>query len=237
MYILAHKFYFVTSILGGFCLDLEIIKSILIIVGIDIILGGDNAIVIALASRNLPLHQRNKAIFLGTGLAIVVRVLLTAVAVYLLAIPYLSLVGGILLIYIAINLLTEKDEEIDIKGSTSLFKAIQTIVFADLVMGFDNVLAIAGASNGNILLVAMGLLISVPIIIWGSKLILSLMERFSILIYIGAGILAYTASEMIVGEDYMVDVFERIPLINVFLPILTISFVIIAGYLINQKKK
>ncbi|MEQ6375503.1 TerC family protein [Bacillaceae bacterium S4-13-58] len=218
-------------------MDLEIIKSILVIVGIDIILGGDNAIVIAMASRNLPSHQRNKAIFLGTGLAIVVRVMLTAVAVYLLAIPYLSLVGGLLLIFIAINLLTEQDEEIDIKGSTSLIKAVQTIVFADFVMGFDNVLAIAGASKGNILLVATGLLISVPIIIWGSKLILALMERFSILIYIGAGILAYTASEMIVGEDYMADIFERIPKINVFLTILIISFVIVAGYLINQKKK
>ncbi len=177
-------------------MDLEFLTSVLMIVGIDVVLGGDNAIVIALASRNLPESKRNKAILIGTLLAIVLRIVLTILAVYLLDIPFLQLIGGVLLTLIAVNLLTDNSNDLSsIQGKTTLFQAVRTIVFADLVMGFDNVIAIAGAAHGRFSLVIIGLLISIPIIIWGSKLILMLMERFPFLIYCGAAILAYTAGK------------------------------------------
>lgn len=219
-------------------MDLEFITSILVIIGIDIVLGGDNAIVIALASRNLPERQRNKAIFIGTGLAVVVRVLLTIVAVYLLTIPFLQLVGGLFLIYIAYNLIVDEDDgAANIKGGTTLFSAIRTIVFADLVMGFDNVIAIAGASGGHILLVILGLLVSVPIIVWGSKLILKLMERFPIIIYIGAGILGYTAGSMIVHEKRLASFFEANSILAPVIQFSTIVLVIAAGMITNKMRQ
>lgn len=189
-------------------MDLEFLTSVLMIVGIDVVLGGDNAIVIALASRNLPEAKRNKAILIGTLLAIVLRILLTIIAVYLLDIPFLQLIGGALLTFIAVNLLTDNSNDLSsIQGKTTLFQAVRTIVFADLVMGFDNVIAIAGAAHGRLLLVIIGLLISIPIIIWGSKLILILMERFPLLIYCGAAILSYTAGKMITHEDRLATFF------------------------------
>lgn len=214
-------------------MDVELISQLLVIIGIDIVLGGDNAIVIALASRNLPINQRNKAILLGTGLAIGVRVLLTIVAVYLLQIPFLQLIGGLFLVYIAYTLLAVKDDDTKIRGGTTLFQAVKTIVVADLVMGFDNVIAVAGAAHGNILLVMAGLLVSIPIIIWGSKIILMLMERFKIIIYIGAGILAYTAGTMIIHEDQLYPLLQTYQFLLYIIPTLTIILVIGAGWLAN----
>ncbi|MGG0185675.1 TerC family protein [Bacillus rhizoplanae] len=218
-------------------MDLDFLSSILIIVGIDIVLGGDNAIVIALASRNLPETERNKAIVLGTGLAIILRIFLTVLAVYLLNIPFLQLTGGILLTLIAINLLTDNNHDLSsIKAKTTLFQAVRTIVFADLVMGFDNVLAIAGAAHGNIALVIIGLLISIPIIIWGSKLILLCMERFPLLVYIGAAILAYTAGNMIAHEKFFTSFFEKNPFFTASIPVLFTITVLLVGILVNQVK-
>jgi YjbE family integral membrane protein len=219
-------------------LDLELLMQLLVIIGIDIVLGGDNAIVIALASRNLPETQRNKAILFGTGLAIVIRILLTIVAVYLLKIPFLQLVGGLFLIYIAYNLIVEPDEDTSsIRGGTTLGAAIRTIVFADIVMGFDNVIAIAGASHGNIILVVFGLLVSVPIIIWGSKLILMLLEKYPILIYIGSAILAYTAGTMIVHEHRFHHFMESNPVLPFAIPALSIVVVLTAGWVANKLKR
>ncbi|MGG0238272.1 TerC family protein [Bacillus rhizoplanae] len=218
-------------------MDLDFLSSILIIVGIDIVLGGDNAIVIALASRNLPETERNKAIVLGTGLAIILRIFLTVLAVYLLNIPFLQLTGGILLTLIAINLLTDNNHDLSsIKAKTTLFQAVRTIVFADLVMGFDNVLAIAGAAHGNIALVIIGLLISIPIIIWGSKLILLCMERFPLLVYIGAAILAYTAGNMVAHEKFFTSFFEKNPFFTASIPVLFTITVLLVGILLNQVK-
>ena len=218
-------------------MDLDFLTSIFIIVGIDVVLGGDNAIVIALASRNLPEAERNKAIVLGTGLAIILRILLTIMAVYLLNIPFLQLIGGILLTFIAINLLTDNSHDLSsIKAKTTLFQAVRTIVFADLVMGFDNVLAIAGASHGNITLVIVGLLISIPIIIWGSKLILLCMERFPLLVYIGAAILAYTAGRMVMHEENFRSFFETKPLFTASIPFLFMVTVLLVGIVVNQVK-
>ncbi len=219
-------------------MDLELLSQILIIIGIDIVLGGDNAIVIALACRNLPVDKRNKAILLGTGLAIVVRVALTILAVYLLMIPYLQLIGGLFLVYIAYNLLTEDGDDVDkIRGGTTLFQAVRTIVVADLVMGFDNVLAVAGAAHGNIILVVAGLLISIPIIVWGSKIILKFMERFPIIIYIGAGILALTAGKMMTHEERIQPLLESYSYSYYIIPLITIVFVLVAGLIKKTSTK
>lgn len=222
---------------GGLRLETEFLISLLQIIAIDILLGGDNAIVIALASRNLPEKQRNKAIFLGTGLAIVVRVVLTIVAVYLLNIPFLYLAGGILLLIIAYKLILEEDEELDVKAGKNLSDAVKTIVFADIAMGLDNVLAVAGAAHGNIILVVIGLLVSVPIIIWGSKIILHFMERFPVLIYIGAGVLAFTAAGMIIEEKMIHSFFEGNAFLKYGIYIFLIVGVILAGVLTNSFKK
>lgn len=218
-------------------MNLDMLEPILIIISIDIILGGDNAVVIALASRNLPPEQRNKAIFLGTGLAIVARILLTTVALYLLQIPFLQLIGGLLLFYIALKLLTDEDDNQQISAGDSLMAAVKTIVFADIVMGFDNVLAIAGASHNNISLVIMGLLVSVPIIVWGSRFILMLMDRFPMLIYFGAGILAYTAAEMVLEDSYVLHVLYEFPMVKEWLPILGVIATISTGYFVNKKRE
>ncbi len=218
-------------------MELDFLTSILMIVGIDVVLGGDNAIVIALASRNLPESKRNKAILIGTVLAIVLRILLTILAVYLLDIPFLQLIGGILLTLIAVNLLTDNSNNLSsIQGKTTLFQAIRTIVFADLVMGFDNVLAIAGAAHGNFTLVIIGLLISIPIIIWGSKLILLFMERFPFLIYCGGAILAYTAGRMVTHEVRLANFFQHNPTFATSMPFLFIFTVLAIGFIVQHIK-
>ncbi len=216
-------------------MELEFLTALLLIIGIDIVLGGDNAIVIALASRNLPDSQRNKAILLGTFIAILIRVILTIIAVYLLQIPFLQLIGGLLLIYISYKLLVDNDNNpANIKAGTTLSTAVKTIVFADIVMGFDNVIAVASAAHGNIYLVVIGLLVSVPIIIWGSKIILYLMERYTPLIYVGSGILAFTAGTTITHESRLQTFFETYQGLQVGLPILIVILVLLAGYLFNK---
>ncbi|MFD2617100.1 TerC family protein [Terrilactibacillus laevilacticus] len=210
--------------------------SILNIIFIDIILGGDNAVVIALACRRLPETKRNKAIILGTGLAVILRILLTAVLVSLLNVPFLLFIGGILLIIIAIKLLINHDEGVNVRAGQSLFSAVRTIVFADLVMGLDNILAIAGASKGHIGLVAIGLVFSVPIIVWGSKLILLSMEKVPGLIYIGGGVLGYTASEMITEEPKIQFIFENNPHLQHIIMISIIVSILIFGWTVNTIK-
>lgn len=219
-------------------LPTDMLLAILNIVLIDIILGGDNAVVIALACRRLPTKQRNKAIFLGTGLAVILRIAITAVTVSLLQIPYLLLAGGIMLIYIAFKLIGNKDESVNVKAGASLFSAVRTIVVADLVMGLDNVLGIAGAAQGHIMLVVFGLMISVPIIVWGSKIILIAMERVPGLIYIGGGVLAYTASGMIASEPKMRWLFSNYhhPQSKIILTVVTMICVLLGGWIMNHLK-
>ncbi|WP_019123437.1 TerC family protein [Brevibacillus massiliensis] len=181
-------------------LETTFLGSLLLIIAIDIILGGDNAVVIAMASRKLPAEQKKKAVIWGTCIAVVIRVLATIAAALLLKIPFLYLVGGLLLAWIAFKLLLEDDEEKEVKAGDSLLQAIKTIVFADVLMGLDNVLAIAGAAKGEISLIVIGLLISIPVMVWGSSLILKAMERFPWIVYVGSGILAWTAARMITHE-------------------------------------
>jgi YjbE family integral membrane protein len=213
----------------------EFLTALGIIIMIDIVLGGDNAVVIALASRNLPEQQRNKAIIYGTGLAIAVRVCFTLIALWLLSINYLMLIGGLILCWIALKLLTEKEEDTNIKSAYTLGAAIKTIVIADVVMGVDNVLAIAGASHGNIWLVILGLLISVPIIVWGSKLILKLLDKYPVIIYVGAAVLAYTAGSMITHEPALKGIMIAEPYLKWVIPVMIIGLVLLIGYVKNSK--
>jgi YjbE family integral membrane protein len=176
--------------------------AVLQIIAIDIVLGGDNAVVIALACRRLPEKQRNIVIFWGVFGAIAMRVILIFFALSLLAIPYLKIVGAILLVWIGIKLLQPEpaDSAHEISASTGLLGAIKTIIVADAVMSLDNVIAIAGAANDSIGLVIFGLVISVPIIVWGSKLVMKLMDRYPVVIVIGAGLLGWIAGDMIVTD-------------------------------------
>ncbi|HET7795610.1 MAG TPA: TerC family protein [Rhizobacter sp.] len=185
-------------------------SALLAIILIDLVLAGDNAIVIALAARNLPSHLQKKAILWGTVGAIVVRTAMTVGVVWLLRIPGLMAIGGAGLVWIAYKLLAPHsgNEEAHSPMASTFWGAMKTIVIADALMGVDNVLGVAGAAHGNFTLVVIGLLISVPIVVWGSTLVLKLVERFPIIIYLGAGVLAYTAAHMIVSEPLLDAVFD-----------------------------
>jgi YjbE family integral membrane protein len=176
--------------------------AVLQIIAIDIMLGGDNAVVIALACRKLPLEQRNKGIFWGVIGAIGLRVVMIFFALQLLAVPYLKIVGGLLLFWIGIKLMLpeHEDEHDNIDGGTTLMAAIKTIVIADAVMSLDNVIAVAGASHGSMVLVTFGILVSIPIVVWGSKLVLTLMDRFPIVITLGAALLGWIAGGMLLTD-------------------------------------
>jgi YjbE family integral membrane protein len=166
------------------------------IILINVVLSGDNAVVIALASRALPPAQQKKAILFGSVGAIVLRVVLTLFAVYLLTLPYLKLAGAALLLWIGVNLLKDEDGGDELEGHSSLAAAIKTIIVADLVMSLDNVIGVAAAAKGNIVLLVIGLGISIPLIIYGSTLILRLMERFPVIVTLGAALLGWVAGEM-----------------------------------------
>lgn len=185
----------------------DFFTALFAIVLIDLVLAGDNAIVIALAARNLPRDLQKKAIFWGTAGAIGVRIAMTLVVVWLLHFPGLMLAGGLLLIPIALKLLTEdkKEDEHEISRVSGFWGAMRTIIIADALMGLDNVLGVAGAAHGNFLLVVIGLLISVPIVVWGSTLILKLVERYPFVIFIGAGALLWTAAKMIMHEKFIAE--------------------------------
>ena len=167
----------------------------------NIVLSGDNAVVIAMAARTLKPDQRGKAIFWGSAAAIVMRILLTIVAIQLLSLPYLKIIGAILLVYIGVDLLKgEGDDAGDGKEINGLAAAIRTILIADLVMSLDNVLAVAAAAKGNLPLLVLGLLVSIPLIIFGATLLTKVMERFPIIITIGAALLGFLAGEMLLTD-------------------------------------
>ncbi len=190
-------------------------SALMAIVLIDLVLAGDNAIVIALAARSLPPKLRQKAIAWGTVGAIVVRSAMTVGVVWLLKIPGLMLIGGLALVWIAFNLLNDnKGESHDGPVVGSFWSAMKTIIVADALMGVDNVLGVAGAAHGSFDLVVIGLLVSVPIVVFGSSLVLKLVERFPLIIKLGAAVLAFTAAKMIVSEPLLDDVFDPPELLN-----------------------
>lgn len=221
-------------------LTAEFLTALLSIIFIDLVLAGDNALLIGLVAKNLPHHHQKRIIILGAIGAIVVRIVLTIVAVKLLQITGLLLVGGILLVYISYKLLlTEEDMDVH-PGKRTFWGAIGTILLADMLMGMDNIIAVAGAANGNMLLVAIGLLISIPIVIWGSTIVTRLMEKFPIIIVAGASILAWTAAKMIVKDDYVAHFFPTQKAMYTFeaiVVIVIISVGLAVKFLVKRKNK
>ncbi len=217
----------------------DFFSALLAIVIIDLVLAGDNAIVIALAARSLPPHLRKKAVVWGTVGAIVVRSAMTMIVVWLLKIPGLLLLGGALLLWIAYKLLLNQENGEDghnIAPVAGFWVAMKTIIVADAVMGLDNVLAVAGAAHGSFLLVVMGLLISIPIVIWGSQLILGFVQRFPSIVYFGAAVLVWTGVKMMLGEPLIKGYTEGLGVLTVLLYVLVIGGVLLAGLWANQAK-
>jgi YjbE family integral membrane protein len=215
----------------------QFLSALLAIIVIDIVLAGDNAIVIALAARALPAHLQKRAIVWGAVGAIGVRSLMTVIVVWLLKIPGLLLVGGALLVWIAYQLLLPDESQADAHGTaaTTFWSAMRTIVIADAVMGLDNVLAVAGAAHGSYLLVVTGLAVSVPIVVWGSTVVLKVVERWPGVVYLGAGVLVWTAAKMINGEPLLKPWFEPMPALA-WLPYLAIPAVLWAGFVKNHRQ-
>ncbi|MGM7722573.1 TerC family protein [Metabacillus sp. Hm71] len=209
--------------------SIEFFTALLSIVMIDLVLAGDNAIVIGLAARNLPKDQQKKVILFGTIGAIFIRAIATLVVVYLLKIPGLLLVGGLVLLWIAYNLMTEEDSH-EVKSTYSFWAAIRTIIIADAAMGLDNVLAVAGAAHGSFLLVILGLLISIPIVVWGSTVILKFMEKYPQIILVGAAVVAWTATKMIVKEPFLQNLFAD-EWVQYAFEIIVVAAILIVGYI------
>ena len=208
------------------------------IIVIDLLLSGDNAVVIALACRNLPPEQRKKGILFGVGGAIGLRVVLTFFAVSLLSLPYLKLVGALLLIWIGIKLILPEEEHSagNIQADTRLFGAVKTIIIADFVMSLDNVLGVAAAANGNVVLLVFGLLISIPLIAWSSQLVLKLIDRFSFIIYAGGALLGYVAGEMLVGEALFEPLIEPRHYLHWLVPVFCAVLVLAIGRWLAMRK-
>lgn len=215
--------------------SIEFFTALLSIVVIDLVLAGDNAIVIGLAARNLPKEQQKKVIIWGTVGAIVIRAIATMLVVYLLKIPGLLLVGGIILIWIAYKLITEEDGH-EVQSGDSIWAAIRTIIIADAVMGLDNVLAVAGAAHGSFLLVILGLLISIPIVVWGSTIILKFIEKYPFIILVGAAVLAWTAAKMIVKEPFLKNIFTEDWAKYAF-ELIVVTAIVGIGYMKNKRDK
>jgi YjbE family integral membrane protein len=206
------------------------------IIWINIILSGDNAVVIALAARALPPHQQRRAVLLGSGAAVVLRIALTVVAAKLLALPYLQIAGGLLLLWIGVQLLgDEEDDNGEAKEYGSLMVAVRTILIADLVMSLDNVIAVAAAAQGSMVLLVLGLAISIPLVIFGSTLMIKLMERFPIVIVLGAALIGWVAGETIVSDNVFKDALAANPWIHYGGAVIGAAVVIGLGKLLQAR--
>ncbi|KQM69757.1 TerC family protein [Xylophilus sp. Leaf220] len=204
--------------------------GLLKIVWINIILSGDNAVVIALAARSLPPHQQKQAVLWGSGAAVVLRIALTVVAAKLLELPYLQIVGGCLLLWIGVQLLGEEEEEDgESKEYGNLMAAVRTILIADLVMSLDNVIAVAAAAQGDTTLLILGLAISIPLVIFGSTLMIKLMERFPIIVLLGAALIGWVGGETIVNDVSMRGVLAANPWLHYVAAAIGAAFVVAVG--------
>ncbi|GAB3062873.1 TerC family protein [Virgibacillus ainsalahensis] len=209
---------------------MEWIEILLKILVINLILSGDNAVVIAMASRNLPKNLQKKAIRWGTIGAIALRILFTFLMVYLLHLPFIQFIGGILLLFVSYKLLVDKHEEKKIKVGNSLQDAVMIIILADLVMSLDNVLALAAVANNDLLLIMIGITLSIPIILTASQFMMKLMQKYTIIIYGGAGLLAWTATSMMLKEAPIlvflasIGLSERLFLVGITLFILLLGW-------------
>ena len=229
---------------GLFGFDTTTIINILRIIGIDIVLAGDNAVVIALACRSLPPRQRMAGIILGAGVAVLLRIFFTVIIQYLLEVQYLKLIGGFLLFWIAIKLLTsEEGSEENVKSGTNLFEAVRIVAIADLVMSLDNMLAIAAAAGGDTYLIIFGLALSIPLVVAGSTLIMTLLTRFPILVWAGAALLGWIAGELIATEPVMRPVVDAISqsfqatpkMISRVMEIIGAALVLLIGWVILKR--
>lgn len=217
-------------------MGVEFWTGLLSIVIIDLVLAGDNAIVIGLAARNIPKKDQFKVMLWGMLGAAIIRIIATLGVVYLLKIPGLLVIGGLLLVWIAIKLVGEEHEEQQVKAGNSMRAAIRTIIIADATMGLDNVLAVAGTANGRILLVIVGLMISIPIIMLGSTLVLRLIEHAPWIIVLGSAVLGWSASKMFVSEPRLTEWFAD-PVVKYSFEALVVAFVVIGGLIMRNKNK
>lgn len=212
--------------------------GLLKIIWINIILSGDNAVVIALAARSLPEHQQKKAIMFGSGAAVVLRIGLTVIAAKLLALSYLQIIGGLLLLWIGTQLLGGEDEEEGDGGEKAgLWVAIRTILIADLVMSLDNVIAVAAAAKGSMVLLILGLAISIPLVIFGSKLMIKLMDRFPVIVTLGAALIGWVGGETIVSDVALQSIVEANHWMHTVFPVLGAALVLAIGKLTSGKKE
>lgn len=204
---------------------------------IDLLLGGDNAVVIALACKGLPTHLRSKAIVIGTAGAIIARILLLIVAVYLLTLPGLKLVGGLLLLWIGLKLVAQQEEDETVNTSANLWKTALTITIADIIMSLDNVLAVAAAGRGHLLIVAIGVVLSIPIIVAGSRLVLALLDRWPVIILLGGALIGWIAGTMLLSDPLLVNYISvtDLPLYEKFAGITGALLVLILGWLSRKK--
>ena len=219
--------------------SLEFLSALGAIILIDLVLAGDNALVIAMAARKLPPVEQKKAIVWGTVGAIAVRSVMTLGVVWLLKIPGLLLAGGLLLVWISLKLLVDEqhahDQELNGKSNITLISAMKTIIIADAVMGVDNVLGVAGAAQGSFLLVVIGLLISIPIVVWCSGFVLRLIERFPQVIYVGSAVLAWTASKMMFSEPFVLEFLGEMSRLTWVFDFCVVIGVLLIGYLRKSK--
>lgn len=222
--------------MGEILVDGSFIIKLIEIILINIVLSGDNAVVIALACRRLPQNQQRRAVFWGSFGAIALRIILTFAAVWLLQIPFLKIIGSLLLLWIAITLLIDENDSDKLKSGDSMIDAIKTIIIADLIMSLDNVVAVAGSANGNILLIILGLSISIPLIIWGSQMLMLLMRRYPIIVTIGAALLGYTAGEMLMSDKSIDQWMVELGSIGEYgIPILFAIIVVLLGKFLNHR--
>ncbi len=213
--------------------------DVLKIIAIDVLLSGDNAVVIALACRSLPERQRKQGVLLGMVGAVALRIVLTFFAVGLLTLPYLKLAGALMLLWIGIKLILPEEEHdaSNVKANTHLWGAVKTIIIADFIMSLDNVLGVAAAAHGNRALLVFGLLVSIPLIAWSSQLVLKLIDRFPVILYLGGALLGYVAGEMVVSEKVVATLMEQAPhAVHILLPIFCAVLVVLSGLWLAARK-
>ena len=212
--------------------------SLMQIIGIDMVLSGDNAVVIALAASSLPARQQRQAVVWGAGAAVGMRIALATLAVALLTLPYLKLAGAALLLWIGVKLLLPDHDNKDVQSGDSLVAAIKTIMLADMVMSLDNVVAVAAAAKGSVLLLALGLGISIPIVIFGSTILLKLMARFPVIVTLGGALLGYVAGEMATTDPAIIPwVDAHLPIVHRGAAIAGAAFVVLVGKGLAHKKR
>jgi YjbE family integral membrane protein len=205
------------------------------IIWVNILLSGDNAVVIALACRSLPDGQRQKAVMLGAAAAVILRIIFTLMTTALLGLPWVKLIGGLLLLWIAIKLLVPEDEDPEIAAHNNLWKAVQTVAIADVVMSLDNVIAIAAVAKGNWNLIIFGLLVSIPLVVFGSQLIMKIMNRYPIVVWLGAALLGYVAAEIMIEDTVVAGMFAG-KYAHWIAEALGVFIVLFLGFLFRRKK-